>query len=245
MRYVLASIGIAAMGGIVLGALPARAQVSITECGQTVPERETGILSTDLVCPGGVGTFGVALENRATLDLAGHTLAEGTTGVRCLGRRCAVTSTADGGAIRDMETAGIAVVDEHGKLNVSNVTLADDLYALLTNFEFGKITGSDLTITGSGIGMQASKIQLDGLDASANFKVSQARKTSLSNSTITASEDTALSGTKVSLVSSSVTGSGSGSDLLVDRKPKLVDSTCGTSHKLSNPVETWGVCTND
>jgi hypothetical protein len=234
-----------ALATITLAALPAAAQVSITACGQTVPAGETGVLEMDLTCDGGSGTFGVAVENRGTLDMAGHTLAGGTTGVRCQSKRCAVTSLTGTGTIQDMTSAAIAVVEDRGKLSVSNVDLDNNLMAVLMNYSGGKLTGGPLTIAGSGIAIQAGKIMLTGLTATGNYKVTQARKTMLEDSTITGSEDTAISGQKASLKSSSVTGSGSGIDLLTDRRPHLVDSTCGVSRNLSNPVETWGVCTDD
>jgi hypothetical protein len=226
-------------------ALTAGAQtVSITTCGETVPAGQTGVLDADLTCPGGPGTFGVLVENRGTLDLAGHTLAGANAGVRCE-NRCVVTSSIGTGTIRDAETAGIAVLYERGVLEVSNVSLDDNLYALLADFLHGKVFGTQVTLTGSGIGIQARKIRLTGLTATGNYRVAQARKTMLTDSTVADSGDTAISGHAAVLNNSSVTGSASGIDLLTERRPRLIASTCGGSRNLSNPTETWGVCTND
>lgn len=221
------------------------AEVSITACGQTVPAGETGVLASDLACGDDPATFAVAVGSGATLDLAGHTLSGDTTGVRCTGRRCTVISSGAAGTILDMETAGIAVPEDHGKLTVSNIALVNCDFALLTNFTFGKVIGERVTLTGSGIGIQAGKIILTGLTATGNYRVVQARKTLLRDSNISASEDSAISGENVSLRNTSVTGSGSGIDLLTDRSPRLLGSTCDTSRVLSDPTQSWGVCSND
>jgi hypothetical protein len=218
--------------------------ISITTCGATVPDGQTGILDVDLTCAGGPGTFGVVVENRGTLDLAGHTLAGGNTGVRCE-NRCVVTSSTGTGTIRDAETAGIAVVHDRGVLHLSNVSLEGNLFGLLADFSYGKVFGTEVTLTGSGIGIQARKIRLTGLTATGNHRVAQARKTMLTDSTVADSGETAISGRTAVLNNSSVTGSASGIDLLTERRPRVIASTCGGSRNLSNPTQTWGVCAND
>lgn len=218
--------------------------VSITACGQTVPARQTGVLAGDLACGSGPGTFGVAIEHAGTLDLAGHTLAGGAAVVECA-RRCTVTSTAGAGTIRDGESAGIAVIDNRGWLALSNVDLQDNVIGVLTDFLHGRVTGTQVTLTGSGIGIQARKIRLTGLTATGNYRVAQARRTILLDSSISGTIDTALSGHAVVLDGSTVTGSGSGIDLLTERPPRLSDSTCGVSRNLSNPTQSWGVCVDD
>ncbi|HWP66122.1 MAG TPA: hypothetical protein VNO26_09440 [Candidatus Limnocylindria bacterium] len=36
-----------------------------------------------------------------------------------------------------------------------------------------------------------------------------------------------------------------GIDLLTQRRPRVVNSTCEVSRKLQSPTETWAVCAND
>lgn len=236
---------LAAAGMIVFAAATASAQVSITTCGQTVPAGETGVVEVDITCGTDIGMFVVRVENGGTLDLAGHTLAGGNAAVRCEDRRCTVTSTVGVGTIRDTGTAGISVPYDRGRLEVSNITLDNNGIGVLANFSRGRVSGEQVTLTGSGIGIQARKIQLTGLTATGNYRVTQSPKTILEDSTVTASDDTAISGRAAVLKNSTVTGSGSGIDLLTERRPRLVGSTCGVSRNLSNPTQTWGVCTND
>lgn len=51
------------------------AALEVTQCGQTVPAGETGVVQVDLDCPN--DAFGVRLLPRATLDLNGHTIKGG------------------------------------------------------------------------------------------------------------------------------------------------------------------------
>ncbi|MCX5737465.1 MAG: hypothetical protein NTZ61_03020 [Proteobacteria bacterium] len=205
----------------------------------------TGVVAGDLTCATGAGTFVVGVEDRGTLDLAGHTLTGAATGVRCASR-CTVTSTVGTGTIRNAETAGIAVVGRRGRVELSNLSLEDNPSAgVLTDFLTGKVRGTQVNLTGSGIGIQASQIRLVGLSATGNYRVVQARKAILQDSTIAASADTAISGHKAILTNSSVTGSGSGIDLLTEWRPRVTNSTCGVSRKLSNDTQTWSVCAND
>jgi hypothetical protein len=236
---------VATLGIVLFTAVGAWSQpVSITACGQTVGEGESGVVENDLTCPGGEGTFVVAVENGGTLDLAGHTLAGARTGIRCT-RRCTIGSTGAPGTVQDTEIAGIAAVTDGGRLTLSNLVLDNNSLALLTDFDTGKVYGTDLTLTNNGIGMQARKIRVTGLTASGNFTVAQSRKTTLEDSVVTASGDSAFTGRVVVLMNSSVTGSASGVDLLTQRRPRVVSSTCDVSRKLQNPSETWGVCAND
>ena len=205
------------------------------------------MVDADLTCPTGEGTFVVAVENGGSLDLAGHTLAGGRTGVRCT-RRCTVGSTGAPGTIKDSEFgigAGIAAVTDGGRVWLSNLIVENHSIGILTDFETAKIYGTGLTLTDNGLGMQARKIAVTNLTASGNYTVAQSRKTTLQDSTVTASDDSAFTGRTVLLKNSSVSGSGSGIDLLTERRPRLVSSTCDVSRKLQNPTETWGVCAND
>lgn len=239
---------ILALSAVLVLSTGASAQpVSITACGQTVGPGESGVVENDLTCPVGVGTFVVAVGNGGSLDLAGHALAGARTGIRCE-RRCTISSTGTLGLISDSETgvgAGIAAVSDGGRITISNVHLDNHSIALLTDFDTGKVYATDLTLTYNGFGMQARKIRVTNLTASANFTVAQAGKTTIEDSTVVASGGSAFTGRKVVLVNSSVTGSQSGIDLLTQRRPRVVNSTCEVSRILQNPTETWGVCAND
>ena len=235
------------MGIVLSAAAGAWAQVSVTACGQTVGAGEQGVVDADLTCATGEGTFVVAVENGGSLDLAGHTLAGGRTGIRCT-RRCTVGSTGAPGTIKDTESgvgAGLAAVTDGGRVWLSNLSFENHSIGILTDFETAKIYGTDITLTNNGLGMQARKIAVTSLGASGNYTVALSRKTTLINSTVIASGDSALTGRSVLLRDSSVSGSGSGIDLLTQRRPRLVNSTCEVSRILQNPTDTWGVCAND
>jgi hypothetical protein len=237
-----------ALGIVLAVAAGASAQpVSITTCGQTIGAGQSGVVDADLTCPTGVGTFVVAVDNGGSLDLAGHTLSGARVGVRCE-RRCTISSTGNAGTIMDSEPgigAGIAAVSDGGRLTLSNLVLDNHTIALLTDFDTGKVYGTDLVLTYNGIGMQARKIRVTNLTASANYTVAQSRKTTIEDSTVVASGNSAFTGRVVVLMNSSVTGSASGIDLLTQRRPRVINSTCEVSRILQNPTETWGVCAND
>src|SRR4029079_16088917 len=86
---------------------------------------------------------------------------------------------------------------------------------------------------------------MTGLTASGNYTVAQSRKTTIEDSTVTASGNSDLTGRVVVLMNSSRTGSASGIDLLTQRRPRVVNSTCEVSRILQNPTETWGVRSHD
>ena len=222
------------------------AQVPITACGQTVGMDELGVLNVDLTCPTS-DPFAVAVDIGGRLDLAGHTISGASYGIRCA-KRCTISSTGPAGTVKDSLPglgAGIIAESDAGRLTVANVIVDNHSVGLLTNVDHGKVIAAGLTLTNNGLGMQGRKIRATGLTASGNFTVAQSRKTILNDSTVTASGDSAFKGRTFVSIDASVTGSGSGIDLLTERMPRLMNSTCGVSRKLQNPTETWGVCAND
>lgn len=239
-------IALSAVGLLACTALPVRAQdVSITVCGQTVPSHATGVLANDLTCPTTSGSYGVVLEDRATLDLAGLTLGGGVAAVRCV-KRCTVTSSSGTGTIRDGETAGIALVADRSRLLLSNVKLEDNLtMAVLGDMAGAVIRGSQVELTGNGIGIVAKKVKLEGLTATGNYTVLQTRRATLTDSTLSGNTNYAITGGTAVLRDSTVIGSGGGIDVFTQTRPRLVNSTCGVSRDFGNPTQTWGVCTND
>jgi hypothetical protein len=226
-------------------AVSASAQtISITACGQTVPAGMTGVLANDLTCTADE-TFGVAVERRGTLDLAGHTLSGGERGVRCADR-CAVVSTGGAGTISGSGYAGVSVVARQSRVKLANLGIATNAtFAVLTSLSGGHVDGEQVTLTGNSIAIQANVARFSGLTASGNFTVFQAKQTTLENSTLSGNSNYGITGLGARLRNSSVTGSGSGIDILTQRRPRLFDSTCDVSRDLGNPTQTWGVCTND
>ncbi len=165
--------------------------VDVTECGQVVPDKETGVLTTDLSCP--PTTVGVTLGRFTTLDLNGHTItAPDGWGVWCLPRtRCTVT----GGEIHDGRTG--VYVQTKGRLTMTDVTIRNASIGVeaedwnngrsggsvtLTNVHVtgctgaallvGKLNAEDVVLDanpGSGIGGVASTtVKADGLAVTGN-----------------------------------------------------------------------------
>jgi hypothetical protein len=89
----------------------------------------------------------------------------------------------------------------------------------------GKVDGHDVTLSGCDY----------GVDANGHVK--------LTNLTVTGANIGVFSGGALQLTNSSVTGS-TQVDLYSRAKPKLVNTTCGTSRRVGKTV-TWVVCEND
>jgi len=189
------------------------AQVEVTECRQVVPRGQTGVLMADLECPteadgyygyciltpevpcdtsddcpsGDLGCSpptGVTLDDRATLDLNGHTISGGSFGVwvfrgrirgpgqivagdqgyvsaRVLfGKRLEISDvTVDGG------NSGI-YNGGSGRLYATNVTANN---ALEIGISTGTLKGSNITANGNGVaGINAWRVR-DSTNITANF----------------------------------------------------------------------------
>jgi hypothetical protein len=95
--------------------------VDITSCGQSVPAREVGVLTADLVCD--PGERGVTLTLSSTLDLNGHDIvAPDGWAVWCEpGRRCTVIG--NGGEIRASKVG--VYLQNRSDLWLSDVTIRD------------------------------------------------------------------------------------------------------------------------
>ncbi len=211
--------------------------VQITSCGQSVPPRAHGVVANDLSCPAS-DPFVVEVQDRGTLDVAGHTLAGGGDVVRCSGK-CIVTSSAGHGTLRDSDNGLRAL----GKVvKPSNLDFVNDGVGILADFNTTNVRGSQLTITG-GFGISAKRVRVDGLTVTGAFPAIQSQYVALSASSVTGCGGSAIRGGRVRLVGSTMSGN-TPVDLETLYPPHLINSTCELSRDLAsgNP---WGVCTND
>lgn len=201
------------------------AQVLVTTCGQEVSG--AGVLAGDLDCTGLPGDpigAAVVLHQNGSLDLGGFTLTGGgELSVACLepcksGRStCGRSCSVSNGTI--VGGTGAAVLG--GKVRITNTTIRDS-----NNAVFGKkVMLTDCSIVDNTIGLEANGTVI------------------LLRSAVTNSTRWGIQATGVSLHDSSVSGSGQ-VDLLTKHRPRLMNSTCGTSAKPASPG-TWGVCSLD
>jgi hypothetical protein len=214
---------------------------------------------------------GAALDLAGHLIEMGHDGYD-LAAVNCLGR-CAVTSSAvaageivgtgSGGNSTGILVGGSGrgrIANVHvqgfssgiigtGSLNLSNVTVAD-------NVGFGAhssktLRAIDVAATGNSIGLGATRtINAERTIANANRTGLLAHRRVRGVEIQVTGNNAAgiecwdgLSRGGVSLRDSSVTGSVI-YDLLTGRLPRLINSTCGTSHK-AGTGDSWGICTND
>src|SRR5262249_38139622 len=99
--------------------------LDLTTCGQIVPPGEVAILQADLSgCE-----VGVALQDRAQLEMAGHAIVSGNLGVRCTERRCTVHGPGDisGGNV------GIWGFYPSVRIDVSDLQIHDTSLAGISN----------------------------------------------------------------------------------------------------------------
>lgn len=180
---------------LVLGATGAWA-LDITTCSVTVPSGETGVLQVDLDCQPG-DLHAVALEDRAALDLNGHTVtnprhfASGAA-VRCFGR-CTVVGPGliSGGPFREFDgiRADASLLPAHPvRLELRDLTIDATRIGIegnvagaavratnvtVTNcdpygFYVPRVRAEDVTATGSDIGVYARSLRALNLNASDN-----------------------------------------------------------------------------
>src|ERR1051325_6028277 len=130
----------------------AAAAVDITACNQTVPPGEVGILTADLDCgPSDVeDSYGVELENGATLDLAGHTITGPRYAVSCE-KRCNVIGP---GTLRNA-FYGIWGESSSTRATVSDVTLTSNLGGMAVMR--GRLT--NVIATDNGLAMDVPKLR--------------------------------------------------------------------------------------
>jgi len=226
--------------------------VDVTGCGQVVPPREVGVLQADLTgCPS--SAVGVFLNDRSELDLNGHAVASGAVGVECQGRRCTVHGP---GEIRNANVHGLLASFLNARVRVEDANVHDNASGgIVADNGKPRITLERVTVVNNSVGIETifkGAIAGEDVDASNNHtngivagKRFHFQRLTLLNTGTSATDDGLVclygGGT---LVDSTVMGSG-GADLATFRRPKLVDSTCGTSRFVDPGGTTWGVCTND
>jgi hypothetical protein len=245
----------------------AGAIIAITACGAIVPEREVGLLAADLACTENANS--VTLLNRATLDLAGHTLTHGggPAAVRCDSSRCAVLSSAPGGTLVTATTAiiGNRVDVSDCAIDVTNTTTSGDVINAF------KINATNVRVTNAtssaflGLKIRATNLELVdcwvGVTALSRFRgdlvtvtgggygIIAANRARVTGLTIHGADYDGVRGRSVTLLDSDVTGNATigGADLDTARRPTLLNTLCGTSLVLADPptTATWGVCQND
>lgn len=220
-------------------------------------------------CPvsadGGVGICGfgaVQLEKGTRLLLRGHTLSTSAAGNVALITEAARiegpgTITAPGGTgillggggklvlrslvIRD-GGMGIYLPSAKATIEATDVSIVDNARGGIANAK--QLKGSNIVVSGNGLdpgvprssvigaGIQALAVRVDGLTAEGNGGPGvDARVVRLKNSSVTGND-----------------GFLQGVDIAARRKPKLTDSTCGASGRLSDSgalLEAWGVCASD
>lgn len=227
------------------GPLP---EVAVTTCGQIVPKKTLGYLTGDLDCTGYDGgdpailydtDVPVTLGQKAKLDLRGFTLTGGRYTVECINIR--------------------ADRKRHGICEIFNGTLTGATQAALLA-ENAYV--HDLTSTGNGVGLYllGKKVTVEDVVVTDNWadgmRLGNAK---LRNATVTNNAGNGLTGYKLKIVDSTITGSGT-SDFCVSHpgdcfdinaekfKPKVENVVCGTSggsSSLGPPSGTWGVCSLD
>lgn len=208
MRRLIATVALVLLPRLVFA-------LDISTCGQTVPEGESAVLLNDLDCPVGVGVCavdagklcpnaagcpsgrclgnaGVVLENRARLDLNGHTIRGGDVAVECVGRSCEIGggTVESAGALcsgsiwgrvvdqfatqsmqlTDLTVSGggcITVYNTFGRIKATNVTVTNGTWGLIA----GSLDGASITVSGNaGHGLYVSgRAKVAGLTANENL----------------------------------------------------------------------------
>lgn len=223
-------------------------QVPISACGDTVPRKAVGYLTTDLDCTGFTGTPGAVMVSKgAALELRGHTITGALFGVVCgelrprpdlppalyVEGKCRIDG--GGGSVLASEAHGILglrttvrnlTIDGAGQLGISGLGPTKLEHVTVTNSsKFGvSIDGSvrlvDATVTGNHGGIGAHSIRIFGSTATGN------------------DIDASCSGSLFQIACA---------DLVARHRPAVRDTQCGLSSAPYDvrPPHTWGVCTLD
>jgi hypothetical protein len=245
-----------------LPSLAAEPPTEVTACGQVVTSR-SAVLTTDLNCGTGTGSFGVVLRSGARLDLQGHTITGGSIGVACGNMLCVSawcgpdkrsgTCEVSNGTITGAQYAigGRGVV-------VRNMTFVDNAAYDILAVHKADVYDSDF-LSGDVNSVQGDKrVRLFGSTVNGGY-INSAKRVELRSTTVTSSSPLGVYGRVIKLFGSSVTGSLAHSncgtewqcaDLVSDVRPILdATSTCERSQRTPRefgaPIESWGVCTLD
>jgi hypothetical protein len=244
MRRILTTLLIL---GIVAPAAASPPPIAVTTCGQVVPRRTVGYLTSDLDCSGpqtgAAAIAAVFVAQRGTLELRGYTIsglgivcaepATDSLGQPAFRKVGACTIDGGGGIVAGAAAHGIVAK----KLTAHDITIRDS--GQEGAWSWARVTFDNVVITGSG-------------GFGARFDVG---KVTVTNSTITGNGEYGIDTDRLVLTGSTVIDNGIGpncgpppllrcADLHAYRLPQLIDSTCGTSVMTTHP-ETWGVCQSD
>lgn len=220
----------------------------VTSCGQVVPPHQTGVLQVDLTgCSSATGVF---LDERSTLELNGHEIADANIGVHCGGKRCTVHGP---GVIRNSASFGILASGANARVTVTDAAVRDNGLIGIGAINgrptiivervqvTGNVSGIEVIFKGviKGKDVDASNNSSYGIVAGSKFRF---QRLTLLN---TAGGDGLVCIYGNGRISdSTVTGSG-GADIATRKRPHVVNSTCGTSRGVNPDGPPWGVCTND
>jgi len=194
------------------------------------------------------------------------------SGVICRGKNCVVDG--GGGSIEQFQNNGIWHFG-HGKLTVSNISFDEAGTAVVTAYFSKKLFVNDVTVHG-GLGISARDIYgsnvnlihepLPFCESSPALYGRKIRGSNLTATSVSAEKRLEVTGLTVDgspgcgdgvvvqsglvvLTDSSITGAPR-FDLVSRTRPRLVNTTCGSSRRIGpgNVVletETWGVCAGD
>ena len=245
------TLAVLAAGLLVVAWTQAGADVSITACGQTVPDRETGTLAADLVCSSSASA--VFVGDRATLDLDSHTI---TGEVQCVSS-CTIVGPGEVGntsfAAIYVNTSGAAgtklvaqdLTVRNSAVGIYSQALRLNLFTNVTATQnsgagivvFGKANGTNVTVIdngGPGFASERKRVRFVGLTATGNGAgglLNNGGRTRLVDSTLTGNTYPPFPGTPTLL------------DLFSFGRPKLVNTTC--EHSFGPRDQPWGVCSLD
>jgi hypothetical protein len=257
MRKCLLALAVAALVFVPFGA----DAVDVTTCGQIVPRGQVGVLTGDLNC---TTRFGVQLEERATLDLAGHTLSVTDDGQLPLNIAVFCASGPDliHGSCRVLSSAATpGVVAGDGavysgilgkRVRVENVDV--DGFATYGIIGSHKTQLSGVSVSGVGdVGVVSTKkIKASEVTVQGNGQGIFAPVVRLENVSVNANDSFGISGLRVIGKEIEVTGNtpgilarralrlrlsnvtGNTIDLLSSRRPSLRDTTCDVSRKIAD-----------
>ncbi len=228
------------------------AATDVTTCGQTVVDRDIGVLQVDLDCPDSAAA--VFLGDRATLAVGGHTITGG--GVQCA-EKCVVLGP---GTIQQVVGNGnlpaIYAQSPRGRLAVQDLMVTNNAFGIISNARqttLTNVTASNNAETGIWVFGLVRGDHITADDNGATGVRSENRSVRLSNLTTTGNGQAGLisNGKGTRLVDSTLTGNAfppfPGDPTMLDlfsvRKPRLVNTTC--DHSLGPDDQPWGVCAGD
>jgi hypothetical protein len=226
--------------------------MDITACGQTVAAGDVGVLQADLL-----GCFiGVDLSNGATLQMNGHSISAGTTGILCEQSKCTVTGPGD----IFQNTVGIRTWGR--RVGLQNLNLHDNAERALDCNAPSLVVASNLSVTHNGFGSSTKpdytfaligdSLRAEGLTVSDNAGIGiYFGKFKIANATVTNNGNIGANAlTRALLVNTTMTGNhglDADYDIVSGKRPRLLSSTCGKSATAYGPFPppSWGVCAND